>query len=74
MSYSKEKIRGMLLSELGSTPERYDTYQSNLKQLLLDSLGVQDDPSCSSKTKTDKIQKYVVDTSKNICDQQRVDK
>ncbi len=66
MSYSKEKIRNMLFNELQNIPERYSGYRDSLKQLLTDSLAVQEDPTVPKSRKHEEITKKIEKASKKI--------
>ena len=66
MSYSKEKIRNMLFSELDNIPERYTGYQNSLKQLLTESLAIQENPSIPKTRKHEKILEKIERASQEI--------
>ena len=66
MSYSKEKIRNMLFRELDDIPERYSGYKNGLKQVLMESLAIQEDPRIAKYRKHEEILKKIEKASQEI--------
>ena len=56
----------MLFGELDNIPERYSGYQNSLKQLLTESLAIQEDPSMPKTKKHEEILKKIERASQEI--------